>query len=187
MPTTLLNRKNQNSYSEAEWQTRVDLAACHRLSVRFNMDEIVWNHISARIPGTYNFLLNRFGLRFDEVTASNLITLDQEGNVIDSGHSSHTDNGDINITGLIIHRGLYSARKNINCVMHSHSRFGLAVSALECGLLAVMQGAFMFHNRISYHEYEGISEDMGESTRLAKNLGDNNAMPKKQIIRVTTV
>ncbi|MDH3693865.1 MAG: class II aldolase/adducin family protein [Gammaproteobacteria bacterium] len=169
MSTAATDISNRTRFSEQEWQTRVDLAACHRLAARFGFDEIVWNHISARVPETDNFLINRFGLRFDEITASNLVTINQAGEVLDGPK-------DINVTAYVIHHGIYAARSDINCVMHSHSRGGLAVSALECGLLPVMQGAFMFHNRVAYHDYEGISDDPDESTRLAKSLGEHNAM-----------
>lgn len=160
---------DRTRYGTAEWQTRVNLAACYRLAARFGFDEIVWNHISARVPESNHFLLNRFGLRFDEITASNLIALDQDGNVVDGPEA-------LNVTGFVIHRGIYTARPEVNCVMHSHSRFGLAVSALECGLLPVMQGALMFHDRMAYHEYEGLSDDPRESARVAASLGAQSAM-----------
>jgi ribulose-5-phosphate 4-epimerase/fuculose-1-phosphate aldolase len=114
-------------------------------------------------------LINRFGLRFDEVTASNLVTLNQVGEVLDGPN-------DINITAYVIHRGIYTAREDVNCVMHSHSRGGLAVSSLECGLMPVMQGAFLFHNRVAYHEYEGVSDNPDESARLAQSLGQHNVL-----------
>jgi len=169
MSTPATNISNRSRFSEQERQTRIDLAACHRLAARFGFDEIVWNHISARVPKTDNFLINRFGLRFDEITASNLVTINQSGEVLDGPK-------DINVTAYVIHHGIYVERSDINCVMHSHSRGGLAVSALECGLLPVMQGAFMFHNRVAYHDYEGISDDPNESTRLANSLSEHNAM-----------
>lgn len=157
-------------YGDAEWQRRVDLAACYRLADRFGFSDLVWNHITARVPGTENhFLINRFGLRFDEITASNLIKVDQDGNVIDGPQ-------DINITGFVIHSGIYAARQDIACVMHSHSPGGLAVSALECGLQPLVNDTMMFYERIAYHDYEGISTDVTERERLAANLGDNNAM-----------
>lgn len=159
----------RDRYGAQEWQTRVGLAACYRLAARFGFDEIVWNHISARVPGSQRFLINRFGLRFDEISASNLITLAQDGSVVDGPE-------EVNVTGYVIHRGIYVAREDVNCVMHSHSAGGLAVSALECGLLPVMQGAFMFYERIAYHDYEGLSEDAEESARLAASLGEHKAM-----------
>ncbi len=157
-------------YSDEEWQMRVDLAACYRLADRFGYSDIVWNHITARVPGADNhFLISRFGLRFDEITASNLVTLDQSGNVIDGPD-------DINVTGYIIHRGIYTARHDIACVMHTHTPYGLAVSALEGGLQPVIQDAMMFYNRIAYHDYRGLSTDVSESEQLATELGSNNAM-----------
>ena len=155
---------------ENEWKMRVDLAACYRLADRFGFSDIVWNHITARVPGPEkHFLINRFGLRFDEVTASSLIKLDQDGNVVDGAQ-------EINITGYVIHRGIHAARADIACVMHSHSAAGLAVSALEEGLLPVIQDAMMFYNRLAYHDYEGLSTDTAESERLAASLGAHNAM-----------
>ena len=115
-------------YSADEWQMRVDLAACYRLADLFGFSDIVWNHITAKVPGSERFLINRFGLRFDEVTASNLVTVDLDGNVVDAGTA--TSEEDVNVTGFVIHSAVHAARPDIHCVMHSHSEGGLAVSAL---------------------------------------------------------
>ena len=166
--------------TDEEWQTRVDLAACHRLAELNGFSDIVWNHISARVPGQPNrFLLNLFGLRFDEVTASNLVTLDENGNVAVPPRDSNSeiiDTSEMNFTGFVIHSAIYNEREDINCVMHSHCRAGLAVSALAEGFVPVVQDAFQFYNRVSYHEYEGLSLDLDERERLAANLGDNPVM-----------
>ncbi|MGI9304872.1 MAG: class II aldolase/adducin family protein [Gammaproteobacteria bacterium] len=162
--------RQTSSYSESEWRMRVDLAACYRLTAHFGFSNIVWNHITARVPGEEeHFLLNRFGMRFDEVTASSLVKLDMDGNVLEGPQ-------DLNITGFVIHSAIHAARKDIVCVMHTHTPGGLAVAALECGLLPVVQDAMMFYNRISYHDYEGLSTDMEERARLAANLGEHFAM-----------
>ena len=153
---------------DAERRIRLDLAACYRLADRFGFSELVWNHITARVPGPENrFLINRFGLRFDEVTASNLVKLEQDGTVVDGPP-------DVNVTGYVLHRGVYTARADVVCVMHSHSPAGLAVSALEEGLLPVVQGAMMFYQRTAYHDYEGLSTEEEESARLAESLGEHD-------------
>ena len=153
---------------------RVDLAACYRLADLFGFSDIVWNHITARGPGTEHFLINRFGLRFDEVTASNLVTLDLDGNVVDSG--SATSDEDVNVTGYIIHSAIHAARPDVRCVMHSHSEAGLAVSVLKEGLVPMIQDAMPFYDRVAYHDYEGLAIDTDERERLAANLGDKMVM-----------
>ena len=155
--------------SEAEIQARVDLAACYRLADLFGFSDIVWNHITARVPGTERFLINRFGLRFDEVTASNLVTLDLDGNVVDPG--SGTSAEAVNRTGFVIHSAIHAARPDINCVMHSHTNAGMAVSVLKEGLLTMVQDALPFYKRVSYHDYEGLAVDTAERERLAAILG----------------
>ena len=160
--------------SEAETRARVDLAACYRLADLFGYSDIIWNHITARVPGTERFLINRFGLRFDEVTASNLVTLDLDGNVVDPGSGSSAEA--VNCTGFVIHSAIHAARPDINCVMHSHTDAGIAVSALKDGLLPMIQDALPFYKRVSYHDYEGLSVDIAERERLAASLGENKAM-----------
>jgi ribulose-5-phosphate 4-epimerase/fuculose-1-phosphate aldolase len=161
-------------YSAAEWQMRVDLAACYRLADMHGFSDIIWNHITAKIPGTENFLINRFGLRHDEITASNLVTLGLDGKVIDPG--SATSDEDINVTGYVIHSAIHAARTDLHCVMHSHSEHGLAVSALKDGLIPMVQDAMPFYKRVAYHDYEGLSTDTAERERLAASLGDKNVM-----------
>ncbi len=157
-------------FGEAEWQRRVDLAACYRLADRFGLSEIVWNHITARVPGAAeHFLLNRFGLRFDEITASSLVKVDLEGNVVDGPE-------DLNVTGFVIHSAVHAAREDVVCVMHSHGPGGLAVSALADGFIPMTQDGFMFYERVAYHDYEGLSTDTSECQRLATNLGDKDVM-----------
>lgn len=153
---------------------RVDLAACYRLADLFGFSDIVWNHITAKVPETEHFLINRFGLRFDEVTASNLVTVDLDGEIVDPGTASSED--DINLTGFIIHSAIHAARADVHCVMHSHSEGGLAVSALREGLIPMVQDALPFFGRVAYHDYEGLSVDKAERERLAANLGDKNVM-----------
>lgn len=172
-------RTTDTRYPAPEWQVRVELAACYRLADLFGWSDIVWNHITARVPGTEHFLINRFGLRFDEVTASNLVTVDLDGNVIDPGV---TDPGNgvseetVNSTGFMIHSAIHAARPDIRCVLHSHTTAGMAVSVLKEGLATLIQDAIPFHGRVSYHDYEGVSVEPDERERLAASLGDNLVM-----------
>lgn len=158
----------------AEWQMRVDLAACYRLADLFGFSDIIWNHITARLPGTESFLINRFGLRFDEVTASSLVILDLDGNIVDAGSASSAE--DVNVTGFVIHSAIHAARSDVQCIMHSHTDAGMAVSVLRDGLMPMIQDALPLHNRVSYHDYEGLAVDTAERERLATSLGNNNAM-----------
>jgi ribulose-5-phosphate 4-epimerase/fuculose-1-phosphate aldolase len=153
---------------------RVDLAACYRLADLFGFSDIVWGHITARVPGTDFFLINRFGLRFDEVTASNLVKLDLGGNVIDPENDS--DEETVNLTGFIIHSAVHAARPDIHCVMHSHPDGGLAVSVLADGLLPMIQDAMPIYHHTSCHEYTGLAMDRDEGRRVAASLGVNKAM-----------
>ena len=161
-------------YSEIEWRRRVDLAACYRLADMFGFSDVIWNHITAKVPGTAHFLINRFGLRYDEVTASNLVTVDLDGNVIDAGSAGTGE--DVNVTGFVIHSAIHAVRPDIHCVMHSHSSAGMAVAALKEGLVPMGIDGMAFHNRVAYHDFEGMSVDTDERARLAKNLGDRKAM-----------
>jgi len=161
-------------YSAAEWRRRVDLAACYRLADLFGFSDIVWNHITARVPGTEHILINRFGLRFDEVTASNLVAIDLGGNVVDPGSGEGEEA--VNVTGFVIHSAIHLARPDVECVMHSHSSAGMAVSALQDGLVPMTIDAMPFHNRVAYHEFEGMSVELDERERLAADLGKHKAM-----------
>jgi ribulose-5-phosphate 4-epimerase/fuculose-1-phosphate aldolase len=157
--------------SEAEWRMRVDLAACYRLAEQHRMAKVIWNHITARVPDDpESILVLRLGYRFDEATASNLAKMTLDGRMAFSEH------GDRNNAAYVIHGGIYRARPEINCVMHSHARGCQGVSALKEGLLPLTQEAMMFYEDVAYHDYEGIAEDSSESDRLAQNLGAMNQM-----------
>ncbi len=160
--------------SQSEWQRRVDLAACYRLADMFGFSDIIWNHITAKVPDSEHLLINRLGLRHDEITASNLVTIDLDGNVIDPG--SATSDDDINVTGFVIHSAIHAARPDLHCVMHSHAEAGLAVSVLEDGLITMIQDGMPFYKRVAYHDYEGLSTDVAERERLAADLGDMQVM-----------
>jgi ribulose-5-phosphate 4-epimerase/fuculose-1-phosphate aldolase len=158
--------------SPDEWETRVNLAACYRLVHHYGMDDLVYNHISARVPGEEgHFLINAYGMTYDEISASSLVKIDFDGKVVlDSG----TGYG-INQAGFVIHSAVHKARHDVACVIHTHSPAGMAVSALKCGLLPLTQNA-MFFGSIGYHEYEGPAVDLDEQRRLVRDLGAGAAM-----------
>jgi len=162
--------KNKQNFTDEEWHNRVDLAAAYHLADHFGFSDIIWNHITAKTSSKKDtFLINRFGLRYDEVTASNLLEIDLDGNVIKG-------DGEINYTGYVIHGAIHKARSDLNCVMHSHSRAGLAISCLKNGLEILIQDSAMFHNRISYHDWEGMSTNTEECKSISHDLGKNNVM-----------
>ena len=160
-----------HGYSDGEWQARVELAAAYRLADHFGMTTLIYNHITARVPGMEDqFLINEYGLGYEEVAASNLVKIDMDGNILEEGEHR------INFTGYVIHSAIHGARHDVTCVMHTHTPYGMAVSALEEGLLPLQQEAYQFHERVSYHEFEGVAVDVDERERLVTDLGGNNAM-----------
>ena len=157
--------------SAAEWKQRIDLAACYRLADRYRMGKVIWNHITARVPDARNtILVFELGCRYDEVTASNLVKMTLDGEVVDGPAES------LNVAAQVIHGGIYKARADVMCVMHTHSRGAQAVACLKEGLLPLSQEAMMFHGDTAYHDYEGISDDTAESDRLAADLADKHQM-----------
>ena len=158
--------------SREEWDTRVNLAACYRLVHHYRMDDLVYNHISARVPGEEgHFLINAYGMTYDEISASSLVKIDFDGNVVqDSG----TGYG-INHAGFVIHSAVHRARADVACVIHTHTPSGMAVSAMKCGLLPLTQNA-MFFCGVGYHDYEGPAVDLDEQQRLLADLGAHVAM-----------
>lgn len=163
--------KQASVISDAERRVRVDLAACYRLAAKHGWDDLIYTHISARVPGKDDeFLINPFGLAFDEVTASNLVKIDIEGTII--GDSPYS----VNATGFTIHSAVHAARPDAHCVMHLHTTAGIAVSMLECGLLPLSQHAMRFWRSIGYHSYEGLALDQDECKRLVADLGPHKAM-----------
>ena len=164
-------RENPQGYSDGEWQARVELAAAYRLTDHFGMTTLIYNHITARVPGTDDqFLINEYGLGYEEVAASNLVKIDMDGNILEEGEHR------INFTGYVIHSAIHGARHDVACVMHTHTPYGMAVSTLEDGLMPLQQEAYQFHERVSYHEFEGVAVDVDERERLVTDLGGNNAM-----------
>ena len=153
--------------SEAEWAVRVDLAACYRLFHHFRMTDLIYTHLSARVPGAEeHFLINAYGLLFNEITASSLVKVDMDGTVI----SDATGLG-INPGGFTIHSAVHRARPDVQCVMHSHTAAGIAVSCMKEGLLPLTQHAMRFHGRLAYHDYEGVHFTEEERRRLQASLG----------------
>ncbi|MBV9785146.1 MAG: class II aldolase/adducin family protein [Acidisphaera sp.] len=164
----------RQTISEAEWQARVDLAAAFRLCDLYGMSDLIYTHISARVPDRpERFLLNAHGMLFSEITASSLLTVDLEGQVVTSQPDSPYG---LHPAGFVIHSALYRARADIMAAMHTHTVAGMAISALECGLLPLTQTATRFYTRISYHDFNGPERDPGEREKLAIDLGANNVM-----------
>ena len=157
--------------SEQEWQTRVDLAACYRAVAMFGWDDLVFTHISARVPGPeHHFLINPYGLMFEEITASNLVKIDLQGNkVMESDY-------DINPAGFTIHSAVHEVRDDAKCVLHLHTAAGIAVSACKQGLLPLSQQSLFPLSSLSYHDYEGVALNPDEKTRLVADLGDTRFM-----------
>jgi ribulose-5-phosphate 4-epimerase/fuculose-1-phosphate aldolase len=160
----------RNSVSAAEWAARVDLAAAHRLAEIKNWTDLIFNHFTVRVPDEPDhFLMKRHSLMFGEVSASNLVKVDLQGNAAGA-------EDDLNTAGFVIHSAVYAARPDVNAVMHLHSDPGIAVSALKGGLRFLCQEAMYFYNRVGYHDFEGIALDTDERERLAANLGQNKTL-----------
>lgn len=171
MTAVLQSIRRDLKCSPEEWAIRVDLAACYRLIHHHGWCDQIYNHITARVPGEpTHFLINPFGLAYDEVCASNLVKIDLDGNVVDGSEYG------INAAGYTIHSAVHGARHDAVCVLHTHSDAGVAVSCLEEGFLPMTQGGFQFYNRLAYHAYEGIALDLSERDRLVADLGDSWAM-----------
>jgi ribulose-5-phosphate 4-epimerase/fuculose-1-phosphate aldolase len=158
-----------------EWQARVDLAACYRLVDLYGMSDMMANHISSRVPGEDGaFLINAYGLMYEEITASSLIKVDLAGNILAKPDFGLLDYG-INRAGYVVHSAVHEARHDAFCVIHTHSWASMAVSALSCGLLPITQTAMRFL-KIGYHDYEGVVLDDAEKVSLVRDLGDSDAL-----------
>jgi len=168
------------TYSPEEWEVRVALAACYRLAVHFDMTDILNTHITARVPGAdEHFLINPYGLLFHEVTASNLIKIDLDGNVMQETEYP------VNRAGYVIHSAVHRARKDIHCVVHNHTLAGVAVSARKEGLLPISQTSLQFYNRVSYHGYEGplCLDDGVERVGRGRRAADRNPLGRLETVR----
>ena len=170
--TETVTRSAESPESAAdEREARMQLAAAYRLIERFGMSDLIYTHISLRVPGSqHHFLLNPHGRLFNQITASSLVKVDLGGNII--GHSAHG----VNRAGVAIHGAILEARPDINCVVHTHTPYSIAVSALQGGLLPLSQFAMRFHNQLGYHDYGRAATDPTERSRLAEDLGNNWAM-----------
>jgi ribulose-5-phosphate 4-epimerase/fuculose-1-phosphate aldolase len=172
-PQLLRLKPLRSRVSEAEWQARVDLAACYRLCDAYGMSDLIYTHISARLPDAPDqFLLNPHGLLFDEVTASALLKVDLDGKVLYQPEGEYG----LHQAGFVIHSALYRARPDVNAAMHTHTIAGMAVSALKCGLLPLTQTATRFCSRLAYHDFNGPERDPNERDALARDLGTMNYM-----------
>lgn len=161
--------------SDAEWQARIDLAACYRLVELYGMADMMANHISARVPGEENaFLINPYGMMYEEITASCLIKVDHDGKILSKPDYGSLDYG-INKAGYVIHSAVHHARPEVACVIHTHSWASMAVSALECGLLPITQTAMRFL-KVGYHDYQGVVLDTAEQASLVEDLGRGEAL-----------
>ncbi len=160
-----------------EWVTRCELAALYRLLAHFRMTDLIDTHISARVPGPEAyFLINRYGLLFEEMRASDLVKVDLDGAVVDARAAPGDARFRVNRAGFTIHSAVHVARPELHWVIHTHTAAGGAVSAQEAGLLPISQHALKFHGRLAYHDYEGIALELGERERLVADLGGCNAM-----------
>jgi ribulose-5-phosphate 4-epimerase/fuculose-1-phosphate aldolase len=157
--------------SDEEWAVRVDLAAAYRLVSRYGWEDLVFTHISARVPGTEDhFLINPYGLFFDEITASSLVKIDQRGKKLQDSPFS------VNEAGFIIHSAIHAARHDARCVLHTHTVNGVAVSTQRAGLLPISQHSLFVLNSVGYHDFEGPALDEDEKPRLVADLGDNRCL-----------
>lgn len=168
---TALVKSINDQVSEEEWQVRVDLAALYRIVAMFGWDDLIFTHLTARVPGSeHHFLINPYGCLFEEITASSLVKIDLQGNkIIDSPY-------DINPAGFTIHSAVHEARDNANCVMHLHTRGGMGVAAQKNGLLPISQQASIVMKNLSYHDYEGLALNPDEKVRLVNDLGNKGLM-----------
>lgn len=161
-----------SAMSHIEWQSRCELAALYRLVAYYRMTDLIDTHITLRVPGPQrHFLINRYGVAFEKMRASDLVLIDLEGNVVDGQHGGH-----VNAAGFIIHSAIHEARPDLHCIIHTHTAAGMAVAAQRDGLLPLTQHALKFYGNLAYHTYEGIALSMHERERLVADLGSHKAM-----------
>lgn len=156
---------------KTERDARINLAACYRLIAHFGMDDLIYTHISVRVPESPgHFLINRYGMMFQEITASSLVKIDYDGKPVESGEQP------FNYAGFVIHSAIHAARPDVNCVLHTHTRAGVAVSCLKEGVLSLNQFSAPYFNRVGYHDYEGVATNLDERQRLVRDLGDKRVL-----------
>ncbi|WP_350642517.1 class II aldolase/adducin family protein [Psychrobacter sp. HY3-MNA-CIBAN-0198] len=169
--TLNVNDNVKDNVTEQEWQMRVNLAACYRLIALYSWDDLVFTHISARVPNTEDeFLINPYGLLFEEITASSLVKVNQAGEKVSSSEF------DINPAGFTIHSAVHEARSDAHCVIHLHTSDGVAVSTQQQGLLPISQQSLFPLSNLAYHDYEGVALNPEEKVRLVSDLGEANFM-----------
>lgn len=165
-----ISASNRGRFDETEWTLRCELAALYRALAYFRMTDLIYTHISVRIPGhEHHFLINSYGRMFSEMRASDLVRIDVDGKTIG-------DDREVNEAGFVIHSAIHMAREDIACVVHTHTQAGMAVACLEEGLMPLTQHAMKFYGHLAYHGYEGIATDLDERQRLVADLGDKRAM-----------
>jgi ribulose-5-phosphate 4-epimerase/fuculose-1-phosphate aldolase len=168
----------KDKVSEAEWEARCDLAACYRLVAHYGMSDMIANHISLRVPGEdHSFLINAYGMLYEEITASSLLKIDHDGAVLSQPEiiSGSDLKYGVNKAGFVIHSAIHEARPEVDCVIHTHTWAGMALSSLECGLLPINQTSMRFL-KVGYHSYEGVVLDLSEKESLCRDLGDKEAL-----------
>jgi len=160
-----------NGVDPTEWDLRVQLAAAYRIIDHLGWSELIWTHTTVRVPGAeHHFLINPYGFRFDEVCASNLVKVDMHGSIIGD------QNQEINPAGFVIHSAIHMTRPDAQCIMHTHTTAGMAIAALEEGLLPISMYSLGYYDRVAYHDFEGPSLDLDERRRLADNLGNKHVL-----------
>ncbi|MDN7674581.1 class II aldolase/adducin family protein [Burkholderia oklahomensis] len=161
-----MNTASAANFEPAEWKLRCDLAACYRLIAMHGWDDLIFTHISARLPGSdHHFLTNPYGMMFEEITASSLVKVDQAGNKVNDSPYP------VNRAGFVIHSAVHAAREDVQCVLHTHTRAGVAVSAQRGGVLPLSQQSTFVLNSLAYHDYEGVALKDEEKPRLQADLG----------------
>lgn len=163
----------RGTIDESEWRARVDLAACYRLMAIYGMTDLIYNHITARVPGQRDqVLINPYGRLYEEVTASSLLKIDLDGNILGGNGGGYG----VNYAGFVIHSAVHRERHDAECVIHTHTRATMAVSALKEGLLPLSQTSMRFYDRVAYHAFEGPVVNLEEQARLVADLGDHNVL-----------
>ena len=169
-PEDLNSAEGAIAANAQEWQVRIDLAAMFRLTHLMGWDDTIWNHITARVPGTdHAFLMHRFGLLYEEITASNLIKVDENGNVLEGST-------EVNTAGFVIHSAIHLHHPNNKYVFHAHPPMALAATAFKGGIPYWVQDSSMLYGKVGYHDWEGLSVNLDERFRIAENLGDNKVL-----------
>src|SRR5690242_9072637 len=181
MSATATDQQRTGDISDEERELRVQLAAGYRLADKYGMSELIYTHISLRVPGSKpTYLLNPHGMLFNQITASSLVKIDFEGKI--AGPTEWP----VNRAGVAIHGAILAARPDVNCVFHTHTPYTIAVSALECGLLPMSQAALRFQGQTAYHDYGRAAADPGECARLARDMGDKPVMILRNHGGITT-